>query len=69
MPNWFSHGAAAEKSIDIYEGGYDVAPIPETLSPKQLKTALLTLATSGALTDLPSGSPNLLIFNNATGLA
>ncbi|KAI0667120.1 peptidase S8/S53 domain-containing protein [Trametes maxima] len=47
-----------------------VAPTPDApkvLTPKQLKLALLTLATEGALTDvLPSGTPNLLIFNNAT---
>ncbi|TCD69427.1 serine protease [Steccherinum ochraceum] len=43
---------------------------PATLTPKQLKKALLELATRGALTDaLPSGTPNLLIFNNATGSA
>ncbi|KAI0827686.1 peptidase S8/S53 domain-containing protein [Trametes gibbosa] len=47
-----------------------VAPVPDapkTLTPKQLKLALLALATEGALTDvLPKGTPNLLIFNNAT---
>ena len=47
-----------------------VAPVPKapkTLTPKQLKTALLALATKGALTDsLPAGTPNLLIYNNAT---
>ncbi|KAI0800322.1 peptidase S8/S53 domain-containing protein [Fomes fomentarius] len=45
-----------------------VAPVPpKTLTPKQLKVALLALATGDALdTPLPEGSPNLLIFNNAT---
>lgn len=47
-----------------------VAPVPKEpkiLTPKQLKKALLDLATKGALTDaLPAGTPNLLIFNNAT---
>lgn len=69
VPKWLSHEVAQEKSFDLYEGGEDVAPIPDTISPKKLKIALLALATSGALSDLPNGSPNLLIFNNATGLA
>ncbi|KAH9910997.1 peptidase S8/S53 domain-containing protein [Epithele typhae] len=44
------------------------APIPvPVLTPKQLKLALLALATENALIDeLPAGTPNLLIFNNAT---
>ncbi|KAI0087141.1 peptidase S8/S53 domain-containing protein [Irpex rosettiformis] len=47
----------------------DVAPIPKepaTLSPKQLKKALLALSTPDALADLPDQTINLLIFNNAT---
>ena len=47
----------------------EVAPTPKeptTLSPKQLKKALLGLSTPGALTDLPKDTVNLLIFNNAT---
>lgn len=48
---------------------HQVAPIPEEpsiITPKQLKEALLALATKNALKPLPAGSPNLLIFNNAT---
>ena len=45
-------------------------PIPPvnngTLSPAQLKKAIIALASPGMLTDLPSGTPNLLAFNNAT---
>ncbi|ORX38809.1 peptidase S8/S53 domain-containing protein [Kockovaella imperatae] len=46
----------------------NVAPIPKngTLTPKQLKKALIALASPGMLTDLPAGTPNLLAFNNAT---
>ncbi|KAJ7658531.1 peptidase S8/S53 domain-containing protein [Mycena rosella] len=44
----------------------EVAPIPKTITPAQLKKALLDLATKGALTDLPAKTINLLIFNNAT---
>jgi cerevisin len=50
----------------VYTPGEDVAPVPKTLSPKQLKQALLALATPGMLSDLPKDTPNLLIFNNAT---
>jgi cerevisin len=36
------------------------------VTPAQLKKALLGLSSSGKLTDLPAGTPNLLAFNNAT---
>jgi cerevisin len=39
---------------------------PPTLTPLQLKRALLGLASKGILGDLPPKTPNLLIFNNAT---
>ena len=44
------------------------APIPKnkTITPAQLKKALIGLASPGVLTDLPAGTPNLLAFNNAT---
>ena len=44
------------------------APVPEkpTLTPLQLKKALIELGSPGLLTDLPPKTPNLLIFNNAT---
>lgn len=51
----------------------DFAPVPKkgTITPKQLKKALIALASPGMLTDaqkasLPAGTPNLLAFNNAT---
>ncbi|KAG5646212.1 hypothetical protein DXG03_004038 [Asterophora parasitica] len=45
-----------------------LAPIPghPTLSPPQLKKALLSLSSTGLLADLPAKTVNLLIFNNAT---
>ncbi|EMD33255.1 hypothetical protein CERSUDRAFT_87569 [Gelatoporia subvermispora B] len=45
-----------------------VAPTPKdpTLTPAELKRQLLLLSTPGALDELPKGTPNLLIFNNAT---
>ena len=42
---------------------------PKTgLTPEQLKKALIALATPDKLEDaqLPAGTPNLIIFNNAT---
>ncbi|KAG8799148.1 serine protease [Serendipita sp. 411] len=65
MPGWFAKDITAESML-AYEPAYDVAAVPETLSPKQLKAAVLNIATSDALSDLPKGTPNLLIFNNAT---
>jgi cerevisin len=45
------------------------APLPlPTLTPAQLKRALIALATPDILTVIPPKTPNLLIFNNATGL-
>ncbi|KAJ5906594.1 Subtilisin-like serine protease [Penicillium subrubescens] len=35
----------------------------EEITPKKLKDALITVATSGALTDIPSDTPNLLAWN------
>jgi cerevisin len=45
------------------------APVPERpkITPLQLKKALLALSSKGLLTDLPSKTVNLLVFNNATG--
>ena len=46
------------------------APVPpkrDTLTPAQLKKALIKLASPGMLSgNLPAGTPNLLAFNNAT---
>ncbi|KAJ7218506.1 hypothetical protein GGX14DRAFT_595106 [Mycena pura] len=52
--------------------GPSAAPAPARTPAKitimQLKRALLRLATRDALSAVPAGTPNLLIFNNATGL-
>ncbi|KAH7102193.1 peptidase S8/S53 domain-containing protein [Auriculariales sp. MPI-PUGE-AT-0066] len=45
------------------------APIPGSpgsITPAQLKKALIALGTRGVLSDLPDKTPNILIFNNAT---
>jgi len=39
---------------------------PKTILPKVLKQAMIRVATSGILTDLPASTPNKLIFNNFT---
>jgi len=62
----FSKDEAKRTDAVLYTPSEDVAPIPKTLSPKQLKQALLALATPNLLSDLPKDTPNLLIFNNAT---
>ena len=62
----FSKDEAKRADPVLYTPGEDVAPIPKTLSPKQLKQALLSLATPELLSGLPKDTPNLLIFNNAT---
>ncbi|OOQ85679.1 Alkaline protease 2 [Penicillium brasilianum] len=41
----------------------DSAFAVEEITPKKLKNALITVATSGALTDIPSDTPNLLAWN------
>lgn len=44
------------------------APIPISLTPAQLKAALLGLSSKDLLTDIPAKTVNLLVFNNATTL-
>ncbi|KAF9222479.1 hypothetical protein BS17DRAFT_802996 [Gyrodon lividus] len=39
---------------------------PITLTPAQLRSAIVSLSTSGVISDAGKGSPNLLVFNNAT---
>ncbi|EPS34432.1 Subtilisin-like serine protease [Penicillium oxalicum] len=41
----------------------DSAYAVEEITPKKLKDALITIATSGALSDIPSDTPNLLAWN------
>jgi hypothetical protein len=73
IPNWLANALftthQAEPFVDTYEGGYDVAAVPSTLSPLQMKKLVLAMATSDALANLPSDTPNLLIFNGAGGLS
>ncbi|KIL60482.1 hypothetical protein M378DRAFT_130625 [Amanita muscaria Koide BX008] len=61
LPGWISAYMPSPKLVDAL-----TAPIPKTLTPTQLKKALLALASEGLLAPLPDKTVNLLIFNNAT---
>lgn len=61
LPRWISSFLPDPALLETVN-----APIPKTLTPKQLKTALIALATKGVISDLPAKTVNLLIFNNAT---
>ena len=63
LPSWVSSFLPTPELVE------EVAPTPKdpiSLTPLQLKKALLALATQNALTPLPDLTPNLLIYNNAT---
>lgn len=67
LPRWISEFLPSPRLLDAMTNAAPVPSRPKTLSPSQLKKALLALSTRGVLTDaLPEGTPNLLIFNNAT---
>ncbi|KAK0196065.1 peptidase S8/S53 domain-containing protein [Armillaria mellea] len=58
--------AIAHSAFPHWISEYLPSPKPKALSPKQLKTAVLYLASEGLLDDIPGQTPNLLVFNNAT---
>ncbi|KAF8624500.1 hypothetical protein AX17_007128 [Amanita inopinata Kibby_2008] len=64
LPDWISDYMPSPKLLVAM-----TAPIPggpKTLTPLQLKKAILALSSEGLLDTLPEKTPNLLIFNNAT---
>jgi len=63
LPSWMTTFLPAPELFASQEASSDG---PATLTPAQLKRALLQLASPGLLSELPTGTPNLLIFNNAT---
>ena len=67
LPPWLTR-VLPEPSLLGGDDSEKVAPVPATLTPEQLKKALIALATPDKLEDaqLPAGTPNLIIFNNAT---
>ena len=66
LPSFIASYLPSPKLLDTVLSNEDVAPIPKTLTPSQLKKALIALATEGVLSDLPAKTVNLLAFNNAT---
>jgi cerevisin len=67
LPPFISSYLPSPEFLDIVLRNTVVAPIPK-LTPARLKTALLKLGTPDVLSDIPVGTINLLIFNNATGV-
>ena len=61
FPSWIRAFLPALEFVDL------TAPIPDgTLTPVQLKKAVLAVSTPGELSDLPAKTVNLLLFNNVT---
>jgi cerevisin len=59
LPRWIS---SLSEPVD----GAAPAPPRPTLTPKQLKSALIALGSRGMLKDLPDDTENVIVFNNAT---
>lgn len=59
LPSWMSQYLPAPEFFGPVPQG------PVTITPTQLKAAVLALSTPDLLVDV-KGSPNLLVFNNAT---
>ncbi|KDR75523.1 hypothetical protein GALMADRAFT_140166 [Galerina marginata CBS 339.88] len=68
LPPFITNYLPAPHFLDmVFRGTDDAAPIPpNTITPAQLKKALLALATPNVLNDLPAKTVNLLIYNNFT---
>ncbi|TFL02886.1 peptidase S8/S53 domain-containing protein [Pterulicium gracile] len=64
LPTWIANVLPPLEYFGVKE--QTVSYAPHTMSPSQLKEALLGLSTKGALSELPVDTVNLLIFNNAT---
>lgn len=60
LPYWMSQYLPSPDFFAPVPGG------PVTITPTELKEALVVLSTQGIITDVGKGSPNLLVFNNAT---
>jgi len=62
MPHWASSFLPPPRIIEAVTGPIDVEP----LGPADLKAALIGLASKDLLTEIPTDTANLLIFNNFT---
>jgi cerevisin len=63
MPSWVSGFIPPPRLIEAVTASSEVKP----LSPADLKTALIRLASKNLLTSMPEDTVNLLVFNNFTG--
>jgi cerevisin len=63
LPQWI---VGFLPSPELVEASLAPIPAPPTLTPVQLKKALIALATEGVLSDLPADTINKLVFNNVT---
>ncbi|TFK26338.1 serine-type endopeptidase [Coprinopsis marcescibilis] len=63
LPSWITNFLPPPALVEAA-----IAPVPKrpSLSPLQLKKALIALSTKGVLAELPADTVNLLVFNNAT---
>ncbi|KJA18128.1 hypothetical protein HYPSUDRAFT_145495 [Hypholoma sublateritium FD-334 SS-4] len=68
LPSFITNYLPSPHFLDVVFQNADAAaaPIPKTLTPAQLKKALIALSSEGLLEDLPAQTVNKLIFNNAT---
>lgn len=64
LPSWISSFLPSPSMMNVIG---NVGPTEQpTITPEQLKKAIIALASKGLLGDIPEETPNLLIFNNAT---
>jgi cerevisin len=66
LPPFISSYLPSPELLHIVLENTNAAPIPNKISPDQMKKALIKLGTLGVLTDVSEDSPNVLIYNNAT---
>lgn len=64
LPSWISSFLPSPSMMNVI-GNVGATEQP-TITPEQLKKALLALAGKGYLGDISADTPNLVIFNNAT---
>jgi cerevisin len=65
LPSFISSYLPTPQFLDVVLKNA-VAPIPKKLTARQMKKALVELATPSALVGLPNNTINRLIYNNAT---
>lgn len=62
MPRWVGGFLPSPRLVDAITGSTEI----KRMSPAQLKEALIGLSSKGMLSEIPSDTVNLLIFNNYT---